>query len=103
MDKITPTRKKAIELKCHDCMGNYYDGKMECQNSRCPLYAFMPYKKGEPNLSVFLYSPRAVGLVLESDRRRKVTDAQREAGKRLAATRRKKSPEKLPPLPREGE
>ena len=84
MTEITPTRKKAIELKCHDCMGHYIDGKVDCQNSRCPLYPFMPYAKGKSDLSVFLYSPRAVGLILESDRRRKVTDKQREAGRRLA-------------------
>ena len=93
MTEITPTRKKAIELKCHDCMGAYIDGKVDCQNSKCPLYAFMPYRKGKVDLSVFLYAPRAVGSILESDRRRKVTDAQRESGKRLAARMKNTSPE----------
>ena len=63
------TMKRAIELQCHDCLGFYEDGKMDCENVRCPLYTYMPYRKKEPDLEKFLYSARAVGKVLMSKRR----------------------------------
>ena len=37
--------RKAIEAKCFDCMGEYMDGRQDCENSRCPLYYWMPYAK----------------------------------------------------------
>lgn len=39
------TRKEAILAKCYDCMGEYYDGKIDCGLVECPLYQYMPYRK----------------------------------------------------------
>ena len=43
------TRDEAIEALCCECMGFYQDvGSMEdCENPRCPLYYYMPYRKKE--------------------------------------------------------
>ncbi len=38
------TQRQAILAKCADCMGYYFDGKVDCQLPDCPLYAFMPYR-----------------------------------------------------------
>ena len=35
--------KQSILAKCCDCMGNYADGKIDCEIPDCPLYPFMPY------------------------------------------------------------
>jgi len=38
------TRGQAILAKCADCMGNYVDGRTDCEMPKCPLYTWMPYK-----------------------------------------------------------
>jgi hypothetical protein len=85
-----PTRKQAIEYQCHECMGNYADGKIDCECVRCPLYTYMPYRRLEPELGVFLYSPRAKGKVLIKDIQARITPDQRKA----AAERLRKNREK---------
>lgn len=37
------TRKEAMLAFCADCMGEYEDGRMDCENYKCPMYAYMPY------------------------------------------------------------
>lgn len=41
------TARQAILAKCYECMGLYVDGKVDCEIQDCPLYPFMPYRKGE--------------------------------------------------------
>jgi hypothetical protein len=57
------SRKRAIEAQCHECMGHYRDGKVDCENVRCPLYRWMVYRKLEPDTEWQKYSPRHVGKV----------------------------------------
>jgi hypothetical protein len=83
-----PTRKEAIEHHCHQCLGYYADGKTDCENRGCPLYTYMPYRRLEPQLEAFLYSPRAKGKVLLSDIQARYTDEQRKAAaERFAKTK----------------
>jgi hypothetical protein len=42
-DKLT--RNSSIVAKCCDCMGDYFDGRVDCEISICPLYPFMPYRE----------------------------------------------------------
>jgi len=37
------TLGQAVKAKCADCMGNYADGRVSCENPTCPLFAFMAY------------------------------------------------------------
>jgi hypothetical protein len=86
------TMKKAILHHCHECLGYYIDGKVDCENVKCPLYAFMPYRKLEPDVSFLLYNPRSVGLKLKTDTARPMTEEQRQkAAERLSAARKNKS------------
>jgi hypothetical protein len=39
------TLRQMILAKCFECMGNYDDGKVDCELSDCPLYPMMPYGK----------------------------------------------------------
>jgi len=57
------TRKRAIELKCWDCQGEYVDGKEDCEVTICPLYEFMPYRKKEPKTDLFEFNPKTKGRV----------------------------------------
>jgi hypothetical protein len=82
MEKIT--RKRGIELHCHQCSGMYQDGKVDCENVDCALYPWMPYRRLEPTYAYFCHSPRHVGKVYVADLKAKVSDAQREAGKKLS-------------------
>lgn len=41
------TAKGSIQGKCYECMNGYSDGKVDCEIPDCPLYPFMPYRKGE--------------------------------------------------------
>ncbi|OPY72233.1 MAG: hypothetical protein A4E63_01266 [Syntrophorhabdus sp. PtaU1.Bin050] len=43
--KLSPG--KAIRAHCYQCMNSYLDGRHDCQMSDCPLYPFMPYRKGK--------------------------------------------------------
>lgn len=42
--KLSP--KQAILANCYQCTGCYDSGKIDCQISACPLYGYMPYRKG---------------------------------------------------------
>ena len=60
-DKLT--RKEAIDYQCWECMGFYADGKTDCENVRCPLYAYMPYRQLEPVFPYKNLSPKHKGKV----------------------------------------
>lgn len=89
---MTVTRKTAIELQCHECMGHYADGKIDCENRGCPLYTYMPYRRLEPRLEAFLYSPRAKGKVPLADIQARITPEQREASRERLRKARKDTP-----------
>ena len=42
--RLSPSQ--AILANCCQCMGFYIDGKHDCEIPDCPLYPFMPYRKG---------------------------------------------------------
>lgn len=71
------SRAKAVEHKCHQCMGGYLDGRVDCEVVTCPLYTFMPYRKLEPVTDWSERSPRAVGWrtprTIPEDRKEKLT------------------------------
>jgi hypothetical protein len=50
-----------IEYKCHDCTGEYSDGKVDCRKPTCPLYEYMPFKELEPKRPYLEWSRRGVG------------------------------------------
>jgi len=60
---VRRSRKAAILSKCHDCCGQYMDGKQDCGVRKCPLYPFMPYRKRKPIFNWAKYSPKRVGKV----------------------------------------
>jgi hypothetical protein len=87
-----PSMKQAILSKCHDCMGHYSDGKVDCGNQRCSLYFWMPYAAPMADRTWELFSPKKMGLQLKTDVQRTMTDEQRKAcAERLAAARQKKT------------
>lgn len=43
--KLSPS--KAIIANCYFCMNFYLDGRNDCEIDDCPLYPFMPYRKGK--------------------------------------------------------
>lgn len=53
--------KAAILAKCHDCMGYYRDGRLDCRNPRCSLYSYMPYRQLEPDHEWCEYNQKKVG------------------------------------------
>lgn len=42
--RLSPSQ--AILANCYQCLGFYIDGKQDCEIPDCPLYPFMPYRKG---------------------------------------------------------
>lgn len=74
-----PGRSEAMLKKCHECSGEYEDGKVDCEVTCCPLYKWMPYKKKKPDFDWARYNPRAKGSVLKEDTKREITDEQRAA------------------------
>jgi hypothetical protein len=86
MPKIT--RKTAIEAHCWQCLGFYADGKQDCQNPRCPLYEFMPYRRGEPDPWWQEFSHKRAGKIPVAEATRVLTpEARAAATARLAAAR----------------
>jgi hypothetical protein len=79
---MKPTRKEAILQHCWQCVGFYQDGKLDCENPRCPLYSYMPYGKMEPNLDLFQYSAVHKGRQLKTKLADKITEKQRENGRK---------------------
>ena len=39
------TRKDAIYAYCYDCQGYCEDGKVECDQTQCPLYTYSQFNK----------------------------------------------------------
>jgi len=51
LHKGSLTRGDAIHAFCYECQGYYSDGRADCEQVMCPLYAFHPYrgvKRSEP-------------------------------------------------------
>jgi hypothetical protein len=91
-EELKATRSEAILKKCHDCCGEYFDGKDDCEVPACPLYTWMPYRKGSPNLDWTKYNPRIKGLILREDSAKTISDEQRLAmSERLKLARDKRS------------
>ncbi len=48
------TRGQSILAKCAECMGDYFDGRMDCAVEGCPLYPWSAYGrfsgKSDPDL-----------------------------------------------------
>jgi hypothetical protein len=38
---------QSIKAKCCDCMGDFIDGRNDCEIEDCPLYPLQPYKKNK--------------------------------------------------------
>jgi hypothetical protein len=74
-----PTRAMAILAQCHACQGYYEDGKNDCENVRCSLYFFMPYRQKEPDLSWTGFNPKKKGFVTWEDSKREIDDDTRAA------------------------
>jgi hypothetical protein len=91
-EELKATRSEAINHKCHDCCGEYYDGKDDCEIVSCPLYSFMPYRTRKPDLEWTKYNPRMKGMVLKEDSVKVISDEQRQAmSDRLKIAREKRS------------
>lgn len=37
-----------VRAKCAECMGDYADGRLDCEIPECPLYPRMPYREKKP-------------------------------------------------------
>lgn len=74
-----PTRALAMQAICHECLGYYADGKVDCENPRCALYTWMPYRKMEPNMEWFKFNPKSKGRVTWEDSERKISDEAKQA------------------------
>ena len=55
----TNSKSLAIREKCRECMGNYFDGRVDCRNVKCPLYKWMPYAEKTPDFP--WAAPRSTG------------------------------------------
>jgi len=71
------TRTMAILAFCHECMGFYQDGKIDCENKVCPLYFYMPYRKQEPNLDWITFNPKRSGKVTWEESKREIDEETR--------------------------
>lgn len=56
---MKPSRAKAVEHKCRQCMGEYADGKLDCEITHCALYHWMPYRRLEPDYTWSQCNPRS--------------------------------------------
>lgn len=61
---FSPTMKNAILSHCHECMGHYTDGRVDCENVNCQFYSFMPYAQKTANLEWTKYNYRKSGKVI---------------------------------------
>jgi hypothetical protein len=48
------SRKAAMLAFCADCMNLFQDGNIDCENKRCPLFPFRPYKKNKSKKEIHL-------------------------------------------------
>lgn len=67
MYDLKVTFKNAILAQCYECLGFYADGMQDCENTKCSLYTYMPYRKLEPDLTWTKYHPKRVGRILRSE------------------------------------
>jgi hypothetical protein len=82
-----PSMKQAVLAMCHQCQGQYTDGKVDCLGRNCPLYYWFPYRQNEPDLWWETINPKRVGTVDKGSKRKmseeqKAAFVQRVAGKR---------------------
>ena len=83
-----PTRALAIRAQCHECMGGYIDGRVDCGSTKCSLYPWMPYAANPPDLSWLDFNPKRIGNVRWEDCGKDMTEEEREAAaRRLAGAR----------------
>jgi hypothetical protein len=87
MDDLKVTFKNAILAQCHECLGYYADGMQDCENVKCSLYSYMPYRKLEPDLTWTRYHPKRKGRILRSEIRTQTLSDEQKA--RLAETLRR--------------
>lgn len=73
-----PSRKECMEHRCADCMGHWVDGKVDCENTVCEMYTYMPYRKKEPNTEWRKYNPRRRGKVTWEECRLEISDEERQ-------------------------
>lgn len=97
-DPAKVTMKNAILAQCHKCLGYYTDGVQDCENVKCSLYPYMPYRKLEPDLTWTEYHPKRVGLVkFSSIPKKKLSEEQKaKLAAKLAECRAKKEQEQEP-------
>lgn len=64
--KTSPiTRKQAMTYMCWRCMGEFADGQVDCEDTTCPLYYYMPYgDRATANLEFMKYNPHRKGEIL---------------------------------------
>lgn len=75
-----PTLKGAVLAHCHECMGYYSDGIVDCENYKCPFYTWMIRgKKKKATLDWMNYNPKRVGHVTWEESERNISEEQREA------------------------
>jgi hypothetical protein len=63
-EKIERKKRRPVEAilaHCHECLGHYIDGRQDCENRRCPLYAYMPFAKLEPDFGWTKYKSKNIG------------------------------------------
>jgi len=79
---LLPTRKECQEAACWECLGFYSDGKQDCENTRCPNYSYMPYRKKQPDLWWTVYATKRKGKVKKIDSKPNIDTKTREAARR---------------------
>lgn len=84
------TRKLAMLAMCHNCTGEYYDGKIDCEVAICPLYPWMPYASSLPDETWLKHNPRMKGKILWEDCGKTMTEEQRQAAAERLRSYRKK-------------
>ena len=55
------TLRNAVNAQCHECLGYYRDGKVDCENQSYSLYYWMPYRALEPKLDWIHIDPKRIG------------------------------------------
>lgn len=93
LSPLEPTMKNAILSHCHECMGHYYDGKVDCENIVCQFYKWMPQAAYLPDLEWTKYNPKKCGKVLK---KRKILNDEEKAviNERFGHSKKKKGKKK---------
>lgn len=94
MGEDKPSRKECMDEQCSACLAHWVDGKVDCENVRCSMYYYMPYRKLEPEYEWRKYNPRRVGRVTWEECEQSLSDEERqkrsERAKQNLAKRKKK-------------